>query len=114
LLVDGVNQKPIAGTKINVVDSRNLAVYGQATTNESGWFSFNFTLNDTNLSVKAEYLGDSQHQGYVSDTVNVIVSSVPTPTPKVPELQYWTVPLLAVIMVMVAGLLVCFKKFKRY
>jgi hypothetical protein len=114
LLVDGVNQKPIAGAKINVVDSRNLVIYGQATTNESGWFSFNFTLNDTNLSIKAEYLGDSQHQGYISDTVNVIVSSVPTPTPKVPELQYWTVPLLAVIIVMVTGLLVYFKKFKRY
>jgi hypothetical protein len=114
LLVDGLNQKPIAGAKINVVDSRNLAIYGQATTNESGGFAFNFPLNDSNLSVKAEYLGDSQHQGYVSDTVNIIISSVPTPTPKVPELQYWTVPLLTLMMATVAGLLVYFKKFERY
>jgi hypothetical protein len=85
LLVDGLNQKPIVNATINIVDSRNLTVYGQATTNESGGFAFNFPLNYAHLSIKAVFLGDSQHKESVSDTVNIIISSTPTPTPTVPE-----------------------------
>jgi hypothetical protein len=114
LLVDGLNQNPIANATINIVDSRNLTVYGQATTNAGGGFASNFPLNVAKLSLKAEFLGDSQYQGCVSDTVNVIVSLGPTPTQTVPELEYWTFPLLAIIMVTVAGLLVYFKKCERY
>jgi hypothetical protein len=114
LLVDGLNQEPVGNATINVVDSRNLTIYGQATTNAGGGFAFNFPLNVAKLSLKAEFLGDLQYQGSVSDTVNIIVSLGPTPTQTVPELQYWAVPLLATIMVTVAGLLVYFKKCERY
>jgi hypothetical protein len=82
LLIDGSNQNPIANSTINIVDSGNLTVYGQATTNESGRFAFNFPLNDANLSIKAVFLGDPQHQEYVSDIVNIIISPTPTPTGK--------------------------------
>jgi outer membrane protein assembly factor BamB len=90
LLIDGLNQKLIANATINIVDSRNLTVYGQATTNESGRFAFNFPLNTANSSIKAVFLGDSQHQEYVSDIVNIIISSTPTPTPTVPEINILT------------------------
>ena len=85
LLVDGLNQKPIANATINIVDSRNLTVYGHATTNESGRFAFNFPLNEANLSIKAVFAGDSQHKEYTSDTVNKIIPLTPTPQPTVPE-----------------------------
>lgn len=101
LLIDGLNHNPIANATINVVDSRNLTVYGQATTNESGRFAFNFPLNDANLSIKAVFLGDSQHQEDVSDFVNIIISSTPTPTPTVPEFSTLIIlPLLAVVILL--------------
>jgi hypothetical protein len=78
LLIDGLNQKPIANATIKIVDSRNLTVYGQATTNESGRFVFNFPLNETNLSINTVFAGDSQHQEYTSDTVNKIIPEFPT------------------------------------
>jgi hypothetical protein len=104
LLIDGLTQNPIANATINIVDSRNLTVYGQPTTNESGWFAFNFPLHDTNLSVKAVFLGDSQHQKYVSDIVNNIISSTPTQTPTVPELSW-----LAILPLFIATLFIAVK-----
>jgi len=99
LLIDGSNQKPIANATIQIVDSRNLTVYGQTTTNQSGWFTFNFPLNEKNLSIKTVFAGDSQHQEYTSDTVNKIISSTPTPT--VPEFLSWLIlPFFAAITLM--------------